>query len=150
MEIKKILWPTDFSQSAEKALPHVKSLMEKYDTEIHVLYVIEDTANHEPWYGMFDQERKDKLIEKAKETANKRLEQICSKYLEGCPMYIRHIAIGDPAQEILNFVKKENIDMLVMATRGQKGNFPFGSVAEKIVKNSAVPVVTIPTREDII
>lgn len=150
MEIKKILWPTDFSQSAEKALPHVKSLMEKYDTEIHVLYVIENTANHEPWYGMFEDERREKLVEKAQETANKRLEQICSKYLEGCPMYIRHIAIGDPAREILNFIQKENVDMVVMSTRGQKGNFPFGSFTEKIVKNSSVPVVTIPTREDIV
>ena len=44
MEVKKLLWPTDFSGSAEKALPFVQSLTEKYGTEIHVLYVIEDIA----------------------------------------------------------------------------------------------------------
>ena len=47
MDIKKILWPTDFSNIAEKALPHVKSLTEKYGAEVHVLYVIEDTAHHD-------------------------------------------------------------------------------------------------------
>jgi nucleotide-binding universal stress UspA family protein len=148
MEIKKILWPTDFSSSAEKALPHVKSLTEKYDAEIHVMYVIEDTAHHEPWYGEFEKDRVEKLIERAQKSANERLEQICSKYLEGCPMYIRHIDIGDPARKILDFIKNESVDMVVMATRGKKGDFPFGSVTEKVVKNSPVPVVSIPIKED--
>jgi nucleotide-binding universal stress UspA family protein len=49
MDVKKILWPTDFSSIAEKALPHVKSLTEKYGAEIHVLYVIEDLAHHDGW-----------------------------------------------------------------------------------------------------
>ncbi|MEE9495794.1 MAG: universal stress protein, partial [Desulfobacterales bacterium] len=53
MEVKKILWPTDFSNSAEKALPYVTSLTQKYQAEIHVLYVIEDIAHHESWYGDF-------------------------------------------------------------------------------------------------
>ena len=148
MEIKKILWPTDFSRSAEKALPHVKSLTQKYEAEIHVLYVIEDTAHHEPWYGVFEDDKVEKLVERAHKSANERLEKICSKYLEGCPMYIRHIDIGDPARKILDFIKSESVDMVVMATRGSKGDFPFGSVAEKVVKNSPVPVVTIPTGED--
>jgi nucleotide-binding universal stress UspA family protein len=53
-------------------------------------------------------------------------------------------AIGDPAQEILKLIDKEKVDMVVMATTGHKGHFRFGSVAEKVVKNSKVPVVTIP------
>ena len=148
MEIRKILWPTDFSSSAETALPHVQSLTEKYQTEIHVQYVIEDIAHHESWYGEFDRSHVDKLVEWEKKTAKERLDQICEKYLEGCPLYIKHISVGDPAQEILKLIDKENIDMVVMATRGRKGHFQFGSVTEKVVKNSAVPVVTIPVVPD--
>ena len=88
MEMKKILWPTDFSSNAEAALPHVQSLTEKYQAEIHVLYVIEDTAHHEGWYGDFDKTHVDKLMERGQKTAQKRLDQICEKYLEGCPLYI--------------------------------------------------------------
>ena len=44
MDVKRILWPTDFSSIAEKALPHVKSLTSTYGAEVHVLYVIEDGA----------------------------------------------------------------------------------------------------------
>lgn len=148
MKINKILWPTDFSRSAEKAVPMVKSLTEKYDAEIHVLYVIEDIAHHDPWYGEFKEERRKKLIEHGQEQAEKRLEQICDKYLEGCPLYIRHIAMGDPATEILKFIESEQVDMVVMPTRGQKGLFPFGSVAEKVLKNASVSVVTVPIGEE--
>lgn len=147
MELKKILWPTDFSDRSEKALPYVKSLTEKYNTEIHVLYVIEDIAHHKPWYGEFEQSRIDKIIQWEEKTAQERLEQICQNYLEGCPLYIKHVAVGDPAQEILKLVEKEKVDTIVLSTRGEKGHFRFGSVAEKVVKNSRVPVVTIPTEE---
>ena len=144
MEVKRVLWPTDFSSSAEKALPFVTDLTQKYQAEIHVLYVIEDIAHHESWYGEFDKARVDKLMERANKVANERLSQVCEKYLEGCPLYIKHIAIGDPAQEILKLIDKEKFDMVVMASHGEKGHYRFGSVTEKVVKNSPVPVTTIP------
>jgi nucleotide-binding universal stress UspA family protein len=144
MEVTKVLWPTDFSSSSEKALPYVTSLTEKYQAEIHVLYVIEDIAHHEGWYGDFDRTHVEKLMEFAEKSGTKRLEQVCEKYLDGCPLYIKHIAIGDPAQEILKLIDKEKVDMVVMASHGEKGNYRFGSVTEKVVKNSPVPVTTIP------
>jgi nucleotide-binding universal stress UspA family protein len=144
MEVKKILWPTDLSENAAKAQPYVTSLTEKYQTEVHVLYVIEELAYHEPWYGEFDRSHIDKIHEWEEEAAKKRLDEICRNYLQGCPLYIKHIAIGDPAQEILRVIEKEKVDMVVMASHGRKGLFRFGSVAEKVLKNSPVPVVTIP------
>ena len=144
MEVNKILWPTDFSSTAEKALPHVKSLTAQYGAEIHVLYVIEDLAHHAGWYGDFEQKRVQELMEHANKTATKRLGQICEKYLEGCPLYIKHVAVGDPAQEILKLIDKERVDLVVIASHGQQGNFRFGSVAEKVLKNSPVPVTVVP------
>lgn len=144
MEVKKILWPTDFSRIAEKALPHVKSLTEKYGAEIHVLYVIEDVAHHDGWYGAFEEKRVKELMEHAGRTATKRLSQVCEKYMEGCPLYIKHVAAGDPAREILKLIEKEKVDLVVMASHGAKANFRFGSVAEKVMKNSPAPVTIIP------
>jgi nucleotide-binding universal stress UspA family protein len=144
MEMKKVLWPTDFSGRSAQALPYVTSLTEKYGTEIHVLFVIEDLTKHKGWYGEFDQERVEKLMNWEQQAAKKKLDQICQNRLQGCPLYIKHIAVGDPAEEILKLVEQEKVDMVVMATRGQEGKFSFGSVAEKVVKNSPVPVVTIP------
>jgi nucleotide-binding universal stress UspA family protein len=144
MKVSKVLWPTDFSSSAEKALPYVTDLTQKYGAEIHVLYVIEDIAHHDGWYGEFDKGKVDKLMEWAEKSAQKRLEQVCEKYLNSCPLYIKHIAVGDPAQEILKLIDQEKVDIVVMASHGIQGNFRFGSVTEKVLKNSPVPVTTIP------
>lgn len=144
MAVKRILWPTDFSSISEQALPHVKELTRHEPAEIHVLYVIEDVAHHDGWYGAFEGKRVKELMEHANRTATKRLGQICEKYLEGCPLYIKHVAVGDPATEILNLIRKEKVDQVVMASHGAKGRFRFGSVAEKVLKHSPVPVTVIP------
>jgi nucleotide-binding universal stress UspA family protein len=144
MKIEKILWPTDLSGSAEQALDSVKSLTIKYGAEIHVLYVVEDIAHHKSWYGDFKQKHIDQIIEWENNKAVDRLEHICSQYLDGCPLYIRHVAVGDPATEILKLIETESIDMVIMATKGSKGIFHFGSVTDKVVKNAPVPVLTIP------
>jgi nucleotide-binding universal stress UspA family protein len=148
MEVKKVLWPTDFSSSAEKALPYVTDLTQKYGAEIHVLYVIEDIAHHEAWYGEFDKARIEKLMQWADKSARQRLDQVCEKYLNSCPLYIKHVAVGDPAQEILKLIKAEKVDLVVMASHGAQGNFRFGSVADKVLKNSPVPVTTIPVETE--
>ena len=144
MEVSKVLWPTDFSSSAEKALPFVTDLTQKYGAEIHVLYVIEDIAHHDSWYGDFDKTHVDKLMEWADKSAKKRLDQVCEKYLDSCPLYIKHIAVGNPAREILKLIDKEKVDLVVMASHGSQGTYRFGSVTEKVLKNSPVPVTTIP------
>jgi len=148
MEMKKILWPTDFSKSAAAALPYVNSLTQKFDAEVHVLYVIEDIAKHAPWYGDFGKEHVDKLREWEQTTAQKHLDDICQRHLDGCRLYIKHVSVGDPAQEILKFIEKEHVDMVVMAKHGTKAHFAFGSVADKVVKHSPVPVVTIPVEKE--
>ena len=144
MKMKKILWTTDFSENAESALPYVESLGEKYQTEVHVLYVIPELGEHEPWYGTFDRSHIDKIHEWEEKTAQNRLDEVCDNHLQGCKLYIKHVALGDPAEIILKMVEEEKIDMVVMASHGRKGIFHYGSVAEKVVKNSPVPVVTVP------
>ncbi|MGD9332418.1 MAG: universal stress protein [Desulfobacterales bacterium] len=144
MTLQKFLWPTDFSDRAGQALDYVKSLTRKYEAEIHVLYVIEDVQPHPEWYGDFESDHVAKMLAWARRKARQRLDAICSEQLDDCPYFVRHIAVGDPAREILKLIEKANIDMVVMSTRGAKAHFRFGSVAEKVVKHAPVPVVTIP------
>lgn len=144
MKVKKILWPTDFSENASKALPYVSSLSELYGAEVHVLYVNEEIGPFGAWYGDFDRSQVDALLKLQREKAEGHLQEICEQNLEGCPLYVRHTATGDPASEILKLIEKEKPDFVVMAGRGTKSHFSFGSVAEKIVRHSPVPVITIP------
>jgi nucleotide-binding universal stress UspA family protein len=142
--IKKILWPTDLSGNAQQALPLVASLSEHFQGEIHVLYVIEEMAIHEPWYGEFDPSHSQKIQEWERLKAKERLDWVCNEYLNRCPLYVKHVAVGDPAEKILEFIEKEGIDMVVMARRGRKNRFEFGSVTDKVLKNAPVPVTVVP------
>ena len=149
MEVKKILWPTDFSKNSAAALPYVRSLTEKYQAEIHLLYVMEPLQSEQPRYGELDRSHVDKISKWQEKVGKRQLDEICNRYLCACPRYIKHIAVGDPALEILKFIENEKVDMVVMAKRGQKGHFRVGSVSKKVVEKSPVPVVTVPIGSDV-
>lgn len=146
MEFRKILWATDLSENARQALPYVSSLSAKYQTEVHVLYVLEEMGPFGAWYGDFNQSQWEDLQRLEKQKAEEKLDEICNTHLDHCPLYIRHTAMGDPASEILKLIDKERPDVVVLTTRGRKGRFEFGSVAEKVVKHSKVPVLTVPAK----
>jgi nucleotide-binding universal stress UspA family protein len=145
MEIKKILWATDLSENAGKALPLVSSLSERYQTEVHVVYVLEEVGHFGAWYGDFDRSEIEKIQDMERKKAEQKLDEICKLHLNHCPLYIRHTALGDPASEILKLVEKERADLVVISRLGRKSRFDFGSVAEKIVRHSPAPVLVIPT-----
>ena len=106
-KINNILWPNDFSKCSEKALPHVRSLAKQYGASVHVLYVAEDLAHHNSWYGNFDPTHIDRITEWEIKKAQDRQQAFCSRHLEECGAYTTHIEIGDPTTKILDFIEKE-------------------------------------------
>ena len=66
MEVKRILWPTDFSENASRALPMVTSLSQAYGAEIHILYVMKDYPEFGAHYGDFDPQEKETMPKNAK------------------------------------------------------------------------------------
>jgi len=144
LEMKRILFPIDFTKNASKILPYVLSVSEKYDSMIYLLHVIEELPKwgsgiympHIPW----DQYQKEAL-----KGAEKDLDRVREGQLQSCPNFQKRILSGDPAQEILKTIELEGIDLVIMGTHGRKGleHVFFGSVAENVVKKSPVPVLTI-------
>ncbi|MBC2709827.1 MAG: universal stress protein [Desulfosarcina sp.] len=61
------------------------------------------------------------------------------------PQFSKKVVSGDAADEILKVLEAEDIDLVIMGTHGRKGleHVIFGSVAEKVVKKSPVPVLSI-------
>ncbi|MCF8127910.1 MAG: universal stress protein [Deltaproteobacteria bacterium] len=144
VKIQKILFPIDLTDNSSKVIPYVLSLSEKYGSEICLLHVVEDFAK---WGGgiyiphiPLEQYREDAL-----KGAEKALSKVCEEQLQGCRNFQKKIAYGDPAQEILNAIESEDIDVVVMGTHGRKGleHVIFGSVARKVVRRSSVPVFTV-------
>jgi nucleotide-binding universal stress UspA family protein len=143
VEIKKILFPCDFSENSTKILPYVLSVSEKYDGMIYLLHVVEDLLK---WGGFYIPHLPLKDYQKeALEYAEKKMEEICREQLQSCPNFQRMILSGDPDAEILKTIESEGIDLVIMGTHGRKGleHTIFGSVAENVVRKSPVPVLVI-------
>ena len=144
VEIKKILFPIDFTENSSIIFPYVLSVSEKYDGMIYLLHVVEDLST---WSSGFyiPQISLTRYQEEALKGAEKTMKRVCKEQLQGCPNFQKRILSGDPAQEILKTIESEGIDLVIMGTHGRKGleHVFFGSVAENVVKKSPVPVLTI-------
>lgn len=143
VEIKKILFPVDYIENSSKILPYVLSMAEKYESMIYLLHVV---PNIDKWGVHYLPHPSMKTFQaEAMEGAKKAMEKLCNDQLKGCPNFKRLLVSGDPAIEILNMVEAEGIDLVIMGTHGRKGleQVFFGSVAEKVVKKSPVPVFVI-------
>ena len=144
VEIKKILFPIDFTDNSIKILPYVLSVSEKYDGMIYLLHVVEDLSK---WSSGFyiPQISLTRYQKEALKGAEKTMKRFCKEQLQGSPNFQKRILSGDPVQEILRTIDSEGIDLVIMGTHGRKGleHVFFGSVAENVVKKSPVPVLTI-------
>ena len=145
---KKILYPIDLSEISVAVMSKVLSIAEKYDSEIHVIYVARDMT----YFAELDVPHPSiySFSQDVKKGAEQKMKTFCEKNLlfQGASC---EVLIGDPSTEIVNYVEDHDIDLVVMATQGRKGlnRLVFGSVAARVVRNGPVPVLTIkPTPKE--
>ena len=143
VEIKRILYPCDFTGCSLQVLPYVRSMAEKYGSEIFLLYV----ARNLHVYRSARKQHKSSstLIEKTLKELEVMLDNFCGKHLLDCPNFRRRVAVGDPGEEIVKTVENEKIDLVIMGTHGRKGfeHTLFGTVAHYVVIHSKAPVLIV-------
>ncbi len=147
VEIKRILYPIDFSECSYQVLPLVLYVAEKYDAEIYLLYVVDDLR---PFAGMHVPHTSfSNFVKEAMAASEKMLDKICDEHLQSCPNFQRRLVMGDPRVEILKMVESEKIDLVIIGSHSRRGleRVIFGSVAEYVVKNASVPVLTVKVTE---
>ena len=146
---KRILVPTDFSEAAAAALDYAKSLAQLTGASLHVLYVMDDPL---PGFKMPDHVCSIPAIRRQLEkeaaeqlgkilTADERVKFRAEMTAEW----------GSPYTKVLEFAKAHKIDLIVMGThgRGALQHALLGNVAERVVRHSSCPVLTIRTTPEI-
>ncbi len=138
---KTLLVPTDFSDPAAAALDYAVELAGAFGASIVLLHAFElpIDAVHDPALG--GKEAQDRRILDA-------LDGLVSTS-KGARVPIRScVERADPWRAILDVSERENVDLVVMGTHGRRGlpRALLGSVAEKVVRTSAVPVLVVPAR----
>jgi nucleotide-binding universal stress UspA family protein len=151
--MQHILVTTDFSEAAESAFDYAKrqlKLTGKENNKITLLKVIDivPPANIKFEYGLAIADKKG-MLEKLHKQASDRIREIAEKHFAGLPVNTVVIRPKKAVyQEITNFAKTNNVDLIVMSTHGRTGvkHFLLGSVAERVVRRSQCPVMVVPTK----
>jgi len=143
LEIKNILVPVDFSEVAPFVVEWAKSFARKLGAKIKLIYVLEDFSTYEGIYSNIQTfaEMENILMDAAQSS----MEEFLKKYFSDFPEVESIIVKGDIVEKIIEVGEEVKADLIIMGTHGRKGldKILFGSVAEGVVKNSPIPVVTI-------
>jgi nucleotide-binding universal stress UspA family protein len=151
IDFKKIMIPLDGSPFSETTFPYIEELAKGTETEILLLQVSESPVV--PSYGLRPinptwEKYRDDLWSELQKQAGEYLEKIKTN-LENKGLQVKtQVAkeeIGEVAQSIMQIAQKEEIDLIVMAAHGRTGvsRWVYGSVANRIVQESAEPILLI-------
>jgi len=147
VEFKNILVTTDLSENANAALPYATELARRFNGHIELVYVFEDVLYFpmapEPGSYMIDPIQ---IMESARSERKKKLEELAKAVSDGEHIEIKPVLLeGHPATKIVKYAADNKFDCLVVATHGRTGlaHFVFGSVAERLVRMSACPVLSV-------
>ncbi|MEO0857516.1 MAG: universal stress protein, partial [Bacteroidota bacterium] len=140
LQIRRLLFPTDFSDCAESAYRHASYLANHFGAELHVLHVIEE-GRDDPgdWVADLRITPLDIAID---------LDLPVEPQAKGMPP-ARFVSATETAPRagpaILRYADAHEIDLIVMGTHGRRGmrRFVMGSVAEEVMQTAPCPVFTI-------
>lgn len=143
MEIKRILFPTDFSEGSSHALPYAIDMAKHYGARLYLLHVIYDIAKTTGWY--VPHISMDEMYKDMEESAKKELERYGLEELRGLKEVERAVRKGVHHEEIVRFANEKKIDLIVMGTHGRKGidRILFGGTAAQVVRDAPCPVLTV-------
>lgn len=142
--MKKILVPSDFSPAAQQAYTFALDLAKKTNAEIYVVHAFFTPFMYDAYSVAPPTWLTPEIWQRFEEEAREKFNKMKSAHSRQNDITFRVIE-GPTTQVILDFIDKEDIDMVVMGTHGSSGfdEYVFGSTTEKIVRFSKVPVFAI-------
>ena len=142
MTFKKIVYGTDFSKNANAAFQHALHIAELENGHLYVLHVVPEFRD----YSKMPPEKISPQASVAKEKTEKHLTE---EYLSKCKPGLAEAVVkfGVEYEGVLRFAEQEKADLIVIGARGLsflEGMLGGGSCADRILKNSRIPVLVVP------
>jgi nucleotide-binding universal stress UspA family protein len=141
-DIKNILFPTDLSDDSFAAWPHAVALAHKLGAKVHAVTVVEEPYALAPYeqYGVLLHAMRDVIPQ-----IEQRLKERVKDHPAQVTVTTAVVEALSPAGALLDYAKKNAIDLIVVAThgRGAIAQVLLGSVAEKLIRSAPVPVLTV-------
>ncbi len=149
LKFKKILVTLDGSEYSERSLPYAKLFSQVFGAEI-LLLAVPEVPEAEKYGPMADVVVE--MRQQAEATATQYLEGVATRLqANGNPVHIL-VTGSNPARTIFQVSEVEDVDLIMMATRGRGGldRILMGSVAERLVQHTVRPVLLVPVHEEVI
>jgi nucleotide-binding universal stress UspA family protein len=139
---RKVLCPVDFDDNSSQAMKHAAALALHSGAMLYLLHAVQ--INPLVAQGAAEGFAGKQFCDTQVESARQQLEQLA----QSIPPAVKHefvIEIGEPGHLIVVAARRLGADLVVMATHGRRGlkHLVLGSVAERIVRESSVPVLTV-------
>lgn len=138
----RILVPTDGSEGAEPAVDHAIELAAAFDATVHALYVVDTAA-----FADLDEAavESDLVTESLTEGGRDAVDRVAERAREAGVEAETMVTRGRPVGTILDYAADHDVDVIVMGTHGRSGldRLLLGSVTEKVVRKSRIPVLTV-------
>jgi len=147
-DFRTILYATDFSDSSDFAFGHALLLARKFNAQLGIIHVINEPVDLRGFY--VPHITFEKLEEEIEQGAQKMMERFCRTHVGDYEAVSTFVVPGIPYDEIIKKAVEISADLIVMGTHGRTGldHVLFGSTAEKVVRKSPVPVMTVHCRGD--
>jgi nucleotide-binding universal stress UspA family protein len=141
---EKILYPTDFSDVALKALEYVKQLKASGAREVIVLHVVDDRGD-ESVARILGEDQFNKFKKNHMEEKEGRLKALEKELVDAGLKVKLRIETGIPVREILTVEDEERVSAIVIGSHGRSNlqEIFLGSVSEKVIRKSKQPVFVI-------
>ncbi len=142
---KRILLATDGSEQNKKAVTHAIEQAKLSGSELHAVYVMDIKTDYGPKSYLSTDISTEGIRNFYRHEGDEAIKYVVDLAKnEGIDVQ-KWIVEGHPAEEILKLAKEQAADLIVMGTLGRSGieKFLLGSVADKVIRNSSIPVLIV-------
>ncbi|WP_254841517.1 MULTISPECIES: universal stress protein [Haloarculaceae] len=138
-----ILFPYDGSDGASAILEHAADIADWVDATVHVLFVADTTRDS---VTVVEGRTVDALAQQGETTVEEAADALTARGVD----YDTDVIQGNPAPTIAEYAERYDYDLVVMPTHGREGlsRYIIGSVTEKVIRLSSVPVLTARMQPD--
>ena len=146
---KKVLFCTDFSENSDYAFEFAFGIAKRDEGLLYILHVIPRNPHQEMIRGYVSEDILRNIQKDLEQELDDNYKERYVKKIEDAVRFEVVTKSGREDEEIIEFAKKEKVDIIVMGTHGKTGieHVFFGSVAEKVLRHSPFPIFVIPSRE---
>lgn len=144
MAFRKILVPVDYSEPSRRALELALSL--EGDAEVVVVHVWDRPAYVGEQVIAHPDGTRRPLTELIRDNAEREMAEFLARVASGGRQFAHSLISGDPVSAIVAEASKPGYDLLVIGSHGRSGmsKLLLGSVTEKLIRLSPIPVLTVP------